>query len=155
MDTKSLVRKVEDELGIDVYYVYEDGRHLIPEPMVVAFVTAVITAYLIQLLGVRDLAERHRQAVLALVGKIRGEGLSAAELQSTAQAGQDEMRLRVEQAAQQSAPSPEGMQVAQESVARLLAEIGMPPEAANDHSEKISQLIRDYLRQAHAGHTGS
>jgi broad specificity phosphatase PhoE len=151
MDTDELIEQIEDELGIDVYYVYGGGRHFAVPAVVLAFLGGLLSAYLLAFLGVEDAAKSHRKALLAFLKRLREGEAGSAEAEARARQEKEQAARLADQAAPPGGSASIGTDERRARARRAMEEIllasEVPPAAASAHAAAIAALIEAYLDQ--------
>lgn len=140
MELDDAVHEISREIGIDVWYVYEDGeRHMIPDPVIIGFASAILTTYLTKFLGVEEIALKHRAQFLDFVEQVRSGEFTGNQSHLAAIA-------EVAPAITNHTPSPEAFERARAGVRDQLQAVGIPRSRSERHGEAVEKAAIRHFR---------
>jgi len=136
-----LLQEVADQLGLDVYYVYPDSRHFIPETVVLAVATACVIEFLKGFFDFNGLGKASREAVLDLARRWRSNQDLEPLIQTLDLQGLASEVLEVSPSSASAADLDKG----QASLTQALSEFGMDQNLANEHAQAIRAVMEKAL----------
>lgn len=140
MELDDTIHEISRDLGIDVWYVYEDSeRHMIPEPVIIGFASAVLTTYLTKFIGVEEIALKHRARFLDFVEQVRSGTFTSNQSHLAAIA-------EIAPAVSNHASSPEAFDRARAGVREQLQAAGIPWSRSDRHAEAVERAAIRHFR---------
>ena len=132
-----LARELRDELGVDAQYLYGPERHFPVPAEVIQFALELLMVYLTSLLGIEEIAEKHRKALKDFVARIRAGRAPAADREARGEA--DALVEKTRGAGQLD------YDAARRNLAEALVEVGVPRRAAERHAAEVAERFRGRL----------
>lgn len=130
--------EIADELGVDAWHALGDGRHQIPEALVIAIATACACEFFKSLTDVKTLGEAARRWISETSHRLRtGSGLEFVLDTGELEALVARCRLDVRAAADKDA----ALAKATADLTQALIEFGIAVPIAKEHADRISILL--------------
>ena len=136
MELEDTVHAISREIGIDVWYVYEDNgeRQMIPDPVIIGFGSAILTTYLTKFIGVEEIALRHRARFLDFVEQVRSGEFTSNQSHLAAIA-------EIAPAVTNHTSSPEAFDRARAGVRDQLQAAGIARSRSERHAEAVEKAV--------------
>ncbi len=145
---RSTLNAIEDELGIDAYCIFQDGKkHFAVEAVIMHFALALLTTYIMSLLGIKEIATKHREYLVALKKKLLTTPAPLVNIdKETEQLAEDLQKVLLN-----TQPSGGVAQVvdiyekANKDIVDLLLESGMSERRAMQVAERVKIISQKYM----------
>jgi hypothetical protein len=133
MELDDTIHEIGRDIGLDVWYVYEEGeRHMIPDPVLIGFASAILTTYLTKFIGVEEIALKHRAMFLDFVEQVRSGEFTSNQSHLAAIA-------EIAPAVTDHAAAPEAFERARTGVRDQLQAAGIPRSRSERHAAAVEK----------------
>jgi hypothetical protein len=135
---ESLKADVADELGLEVWNVYDGGRHLVAEVLIAAVATACVTEFFKGLLDPNGLGDGTRAWMLNVSALFRARR----QLESLTDAGElEELYRQARKAVREASDKDATLERAQGELKGALVAFGLTEQSATERAERVAVRV--------------